>query len=245
VLDELDPPSAAIYVRSDQTEREARETLAALGYDGPTAPIRVARGAASEHTALLVLYDVPQIATEWRAATSGQPARIVALAPPRLLGQIRSLAGTDVAPVSFAAPLDAARAQMAKLRAELRRELAAGTPPHELLAVEPLLEEFDGVALAAAALRLLGHERAARTRLEAAAAAKTIKEPSPRPTERHADRPSDRRPRDDRDTRPTGRGPGARHEGPGGGRPPRDRGQRPPAGRPPGRRPLGPDRPGS
>jgi len=231
VLDELDPPSAAIYVRSEQGEREVRDTLSALGYDGPNAPIRAVQGAPSEHTTLLVLYDLPQLTSEWRAATSGHPARVVALMPPRLLGQLRALAGASVAPLSFAAPLDAARASMARLRAELRRELATGTPAHELLALEPLLEEFDGVALAAASLRLLAHERAARARLEAAQPTAAVKDTPVRPPERPS--AGGPRHRDDRGTRAPGAG-AARRDGPSGGQHPR--GHSPDHG--PGARPL-------
>jgi ATP-dependent RNA helicase DeaD len=57
---------------------------------------------------------------------------------------------------------------VAALRSELRDVLASGIPTHELLALEPLLDEYDGVEVAAAALRLL--ERARSTELIRAAA---------------------------------------------------------------------------
>jgi hypothetical protein len=161
VLDEVDPPSALVYVRSDEAERDVQEMLHALGYD--THPsVRLTRGDVTEHASLVILFDLPHGPAEWRAATASHPARVVALLAPRMLGQLGALAGVAVAPLPFAAPLDAARAREAQMRADLRRELSAGTPARELLALEPLLAEFDGAALAAAALRLLDRERTSR-----------------------------------------------------------------------------------
>jgi hypothetical protein len=45
------------------------------------------------------------------------------------------------------------------MREELRRVLVEGVPARELLALEPLLAEYDGAEVAAAALRLLERER--------------------------------------------------------------------------------------
>ncbi len=251
VLDELDPPSALIYVRSIDGEREVADTLRALGYDAHHA-VRLTRGEATEHTALVVLFDLPHTPAEWRAATASQPARVVALGPPRLLGQLRTLAGSIV-PLTFSAPFDAARASEAQLRADLRRELAAGTPARELLTLEPMLAEFDGAALAAAALRLLEHERTKRPRIEAAPPPQPPREATrqERPRDRDRERPrSDHGPRDARggpggrrsatDRAPTGGG-GRRefrprpndHSGP----PPRGQGDRE-SRRPPNARPL-------
>ncbi len=204
VLDELDPPSALIYVRSNDGEREVQETLRALGYDAHHA-IRLTHGAVNEHTALVILFDLPQTAAEWRAATSSQPARVVALVTPRLMGQLRALAGVAIAPLTFSAPVDAARASEAQLRAALRRELAAGTPARELLTLEPLLSEFDGAALAAAALRLLEHERTNRARAEPAAVAAPPSQVAPQ--ERSQDRGRER-PRHDQGARNARGGPG-------------------------------------
>jgi hypothetical protein len=166
VLDELDPPSGMVYVRSDASAREAGDVLRALGYEGEQAAIRLTRGGITEHASTVVLYDLPRATTEWQEAVAGNPARIVALLPPRLLDHLRSLATAEPTPMAFTAPLDTARAREAQLRSELRRELSTGTPGRELLTLEPLLTEFDGVALAAAALHLLEQERKARARLE-------------------------------------------------------------------------------
>jgi ATP-dependent RNA helicase DeaD len=55
-----------------------------------------------------------------------------------------------------------ARGKDAALRASLREVLAGGDVRREVLALEPLLEEFDGIEIAAAALRLLEQQRPAR-----------------------------------------------------------------------------------
>ena len=54
-----------------------------------------------------------------------------------------------------------ARDRDTRMRAELRALLAQGQFGRELLALEPLLDEFDGIEIAAAALQLLEQERAA------------------------------------------------------------------------------------
>jgi len=52
-----------------------------------------------------------------------------------------------------------ARAREEQLRTALREELAANAYSRELLTLEPLLAEFDGIEIAAAAVRLLEAER--------------------------------------------------------------------------------------
>ena len=52
-----------------------------------------------------------------------------------------------------------ARSRDEKVRDELRAALANGVNARELIALEPLLTEFDGVEIAAAALRLLERDR--------------------------------------------------------------------------------------
>jgi ATP-dependent RNA helicase DeaD len=232
VLDEVDPPSAAIYVRTDDSEHAVRETLRALGYVGDTAVVRVVRDAVTEHTALLLLYDLPYDADELRRAVGGEPGRAMALLRPRQLRHLRSLTAEPVTPFVFAAPTIAARAHEDALRAELRRELATGAPAREVLTLEPLLAEYDGVALAAAALRIL--ERARAT--PAAPTSVVTREPvGPRPVAqgRPADRGRDSAPRGPRDS---GHRSGPRSEGGG-------RGPRPSAGERPGQRDRGPSRP--
>jgi ATP-dependent RNA helicase DeaD len=56
-----------------------------------------------------------------------------------------------------------ARDRDARIRAELRELLDQGHFGRELIALEPLLEDYDGIEIAAAALQLAERERAARS----------------------------------------------------------------------------------
>jgi ATP-dependent RNA helicase DeaD len=176
LLDQLDPGTAAVWVRSAESEEAATHALRSLGYRAGGA-VRVTRGAADEAAGLVVLYDLPANRLELQGIVGAAPrATVVALAQPRQMPTLRALAGG--APVT-ALPLpgvaDAARAHDERMRAELRAALADEPPTRELIALEPLLEEFDGVELAAAALRLLERERA---RFDRAAAGQVAAAPA-------------------------------------------------------------------
>ncbi len=202
LLDEMDPPSAAVLVMSEASEREAARTLRSLGYhagaisSAAAAPdagsfgpdVRVVRGDAphaapagvgsaptdsvgapdgapptapgvSANVALLVLYDLPTDRAALDRAVAARPAQIVALAQPRQLDALRQIAGGPVTPLALPDQARDARTRDDAMRAELRAALTGGVPHRELLALEPLLAEFDGVQLAAAALRLLEQTR--------------------------------------------------------------------------------------
>ncbi|HEY0969963.1 MAG TPA: DbpA RNA binding domain-containing protein, partial [Gemmatimonadales bacterium] len=66
------------------------------------------------------------------------------------------------------------------LREELRAELAAGAPSRELLTLEPLLADHDGIELAAALLRMLEQERRARPARQGGGSVATSAEPASR-----------------------------------------------------------------
>lgn len=152
VLDDLDPPSAIIWTRTDRSERQARELLDALGYSDSTASVQVARGAISESAALVVLYDVPLDAGEMTEILQSAPVQIVALAQrselPRLPG---------AKPLTLSGPLERATQRVE----ELRRVLEAGVPASETTWLQPLLDSYDGIEIAAAAIHLLERERRA------------------------------------------------------------------------------------
>jgi len=159
ILDELDPPSAIVYVRSDETEREVREALQALGY--PEDVVRVSRSGGAEAIDLVVLFDLPANREELREAVGAQPQRVIAMTLPRQLASLTVLAGGGaITPVTLSEAGTRARSREAALRAELRDTLSSGKFARELLALEPLLDEFDGVEIAAAALQLLEKARA-------------------------------------------------------------------------------------
>jgi ATP-dependent RNA helicase DeaD len=159
VLDDLDPEVAAIFTRSDATERELRELLESLGHTGDDASVRITRGGPVIEADTLVLLDIPT-REELRAVMGGATPTVVAIVQPRQLDTVRALAGgAPVTPLHASGAPVRARKRVAAMRSQLREVLASGIPAHELLALEPLLEEYDAVELAAAALRLLERER--------------------------------------------------------------------------------------
>ena len=164
VLDELDAPSAVILACDEATADAAREILRSVGYDD-SALAQVSTDAVSANTALVVTLGVPA-ASVWQQAVDAQPAQIVALLSPRDLPALRLLAGaTEPRPLTDRSSVSKARAAESRRRAELRVELGDGIPSREVLALEPLLREHDGLEIAAAALRILERVRAEQTEL--------------------------------------------------------------------------------
>ena len=171
LLDELDPAGAAVFVRSDESERQMAVTLQELGY-GSDLGVRVVREAPAGEVDAVVLFDLPTSAQELRTLVGDAPPRVVAIVSPRQLAAVRALsAGGDVKPLSFPDATDRARKREQSLRAELRSVLEGDGFARELLAVEPLLDDFDGTEIAAAALRLLEESREALKRAAASARA--------------------------------------------------------------------------
>ncbi len=224
LLDEIDPPSATIYVRSAESERAVREALLLLGYHGDNGALRVVRGPISDHSALLVLFDLPHDSGELAQTVAGVPGRSIALLLPRQLPHLIALTAGPVRPFVFAGPAEAARGRDETMRSELRREITAGSLDREVLALEPLLAETDGVSIAAAALRLLERHRQSAA---AAAAATPANRPVAQPDAESRPPAGTGRPSGRPDAQGYGR---PRSGGPRGGRP--ERGGR---GDPPGR----------
>jgi len=174
LLDDIDPARAVVYVRSDDSERDVRDLLRALGYDHRGLPddvgVRVARAAGPGELDVVVLYDIPASREELREAVGPQSKRVVALVQPRMLSSLRVLAGgAPVTPFTLSDAGLRARTREEIVRSEIRDTLALGTFARELLALEPLLESYDGIEIAAATLRLLEQSRferdAARARV--------------------------------------------------------------------------------
>ena len=174
VLDDQDPVRGIVYVRTDDSERDVRDLLRALGYSEGQSPdepgVRVARAAGAGEEDLVVLYDIPASREELREAVGAQPRRVLALAQPRLLASLRVLAGG--APLTSFTLSEAgirARSREELVRTELRDTLSSGAFARELLTLEPLLDGYDGIEIAAATLRLLEQARferdAARARV--------------------------------------------------------------------------------
>ena len=163
LLDDMDPPSAAIIVSSDASEREATELLRTLGYSEGTSSVRVSKGEVEPSTYAAIFYDAPATRAELTRAGAASPVSLVALADIREIAALKRIAGGDVRPFSLTAPGNAAREREAAMRRELLGILESGVASREVLALEPLLERHDGIEIAAAALRLLEKERILRT----------------------------------------------------------------------------------
>jgi ATP-dependent RNA helicase DeaD len=158
-LDAIDPASAVVFVRDRDSDVRVRDLLRSLGYSSDDAPIRAGL-TAPPGTELVVLFDVPASREELREA-AGAATRVIALIQPRQLTSLRSLAaGGALKPFTLADSGARARDRDARVRSELRELLEQGHFGRELIALEPLLEDYDGVEIAAAALQLAERERA-------------------------------------------------------------------------------------
>jgi hypothetical protein len=217
VLDELDAPSAVVLAADAASADAARDVLRSVGY-GDSALAQVSTDAVAANSALVVTLGVPA-ASVWQNAVDAQPAQIVALITPRDLPALRLLAGaTEPRPLTDRSSVSKARSAEARRRAELRAELGDGIPSREVLALEPLLREHDGLEIAAAALRILERVRAEQTELVHAAElrvrtqmreAQKEKEREERDARPRSDGPRGFKPRGDgpREYKPRGDGP--------------------------------------
>ncbi len=219
LLDDLDPPSAAIVVDDDEAEAEASKTVKLLGYGLESSTVQVTRGEVAASTNAVIFFQPPASRTALAAASAAGAVTIVALAEPRELEELKRISGNQAKPFTLSAPGNAARDRDVAIRRELTFALDAGVATREVLALEPLLDRFDGIEIAAAALRMLEKERALRQLAQAEVRQAQAAPREERPSfDRSAARP-------DRGERPR---PGADR----GGRPDRgDRGVRPGADR--------------
>jgi hypothetical protein len=159
LFDDVDPPSAAIVVSDARGEGQARTALEALGYPADSVLVQVTRGAVALHTALVVFVGLPE-PDSLTAALGAHPARLVALVSARQHDALRQLTkGAVLVPYERSRAARAAREREENNRNALRLVLAAGLPSREIVALEPLLADHDGLEIAGAALRL--YERAA------------------------------------------------------------------------------------
>jgi ATP-dependent RNA helicase DeaD len=159
LLDDTDPERAAVYVRSDDAAKEVASTVRTIGIPEEDPSIVITRGEPVENISLVVLYESPLSAQALQTLAESGSA-VIALATARQIPALRALAsGGRVTPFVLSGPGARARSRDEKVRDELRAALANGVNARELIALEPLLTEFDGVEIAAAALRLLERDR--------------------------------------------------------------------------------------
>lgn len=192
LLDELDPPSVIIVANDPASADDARASVAALGYEGD-ANVRVVTEPVEEPAALTVLYDLPATAADVAAIAAAQPPRVVALVAPRQVTALRRTTAGAVTPLGLSEVPARARSGDERIRAVLRAELEAGIPAREVMAIEPLLAEFDGVEIAAAVLRILERERTEARARRVEAQRRPERTPEG-PVERGAEPAADRRP---------------------------------------------------
>lgn len=160
ILDAIDPESAVVVARSSDSRTVVEWLLRALGYGGASSTVRVSNGPDAS-AQLVIAYDLPGSEEELRRfVREAGTARVIALVTPRQLSALRRLAGGAITPFALPAAAERARTREDAMRDELRDVLASGQYSRELLALEPLLSEYDGSEVAAAALRLLEAERA-------------------------------------------------------------------------------------
>ncbi|MBC7789923.1 MAG: DbpA RNA binding domain-containing protein [Anaerolineae bacterium] len=156
LLDHVNPDLASIYVRSDAARMEVEDLLRALGYGASDNSISVAHRSPPKPGAAVVLYEQPASRAELSAAIGPDQPAIFALVNPSQLPALRLLAGRGtVEALSLPGPTESAAKSEHALRGRLRQLLGEGAPAREVLALEPLLDEFDGIEIAAAVLKLL------------------------------------------------------------------------------------------
>ena len=163
LLDDLDPPSAMIVARDEDAAAEAARILRTLGYHEDDESMTVTRGYvgnASTHT--VIFYQPPVTPGELQRITQAKPVQVVVVAAPGEVPWLRELTSGRLAPLNFHGPERRAHDREETVRQELRAVLARGVPAREVISLEPLLREFDGTELAAAALHVLERERAQR-----------------------------------------------------------------------------------
>ena len=162
LLDALDLPRVELYARSEPVRAEASSIARALGYPGDAVRLSDGTDAVASNDPL-VLLELPRSREELRAVVGPGARKLYALVQPSQLGSLRVLLGGGaVTPVTLIEAAERARGKDAALRASLRDVLTSGDVRREVLALEPLLAEFDGLEIAAAALRMLEEQRPAR-----------------------------------------------------------------------------------
>jgi hypothetical protein len=82
LLDDVDPPRAAVYANTDETARKVESLIRSLGYEGEESPLVLTRGEPVAGASLLVLFELPPNPGVLRDLSEGG-AMIVALITPR------------------------------------------------------------------------------------------------------------------------------------------------------------------
>ena len=163
LLDALDLPRAELYARTPTIRSEASTIARALGYSGDAVRLSSGETPSAATNDPLVLLELPKSKEDMRALVGSGARKLYALVQPSQLASLRGLLGGGaVTPMPLVEAAERARGKDAALRASLRDVLTSGDVRREVLALEPLLSEFDGIEIAAAALRMLEQQRGTR-----------------------------------------------------------------------------------
>ena len=160
LLDALDLPRAEIFARTAASRADAAAVIRTLGYSSEALRLSGENTGATNDP--LVLFDFPASREELRAAVGSGARQLYAVLRPSQVASLRTLAGGDVTPVALLEAAERARGKDAAMRSSIRDVLGTADVRREVLALEPLLSEFDGIEIAAAALRMLEQQRPTR-----------------------------------------------------------------------------------
>ena len=163
LLDALDLPRAELYARTPSIRAEGLVIARSLGYGADAVRITGGETPSVATNDPLVLLELPKSKEDMRALVGSGARKLYALVQPSQLASLRTLLGGGaVTPMPLVEAAERARGKDAALRASLRDVLTSGDVRREVLALEPLLSEFDGIEIAAAALRMLEQQRGTR-----------------------------------------------------------------------------------
>jgi ATP-dependent RNA helicase DeaD len=163
LLDALDLPRAELYARTESIRSEGATIARSLGYSSDAVRITSGETPSASTNDPLVLLELPKSKEDMRALVGSGARKLYALVQPSQLASLRTLLGGGaVTPMPLVEAAERARGKDAALRASLRDVLTSGDVRREVLALEPLLSEFDGIEIAAAALRMLEQQRGMR-----------------------------------------------------------------------------------
>lgn len=156
ILDALDPPSLVVVTASDVSADDATKALTRVGLVVDGLLVQVVRQPTSQHVSLVVLWDAPASAEALTEALATRPVDAIALLSPDELPSFRRF--TFGAATAWVPPTRKAKttSRIQRLRASLRDALqhGGGASASELSLLTPLLDDYDAVEIAAAALRL-------------------------------------------------------------------------------------------
>jgi ATP-dependent RNA helicase DeaD len=162
ILDQLDPPSATVLVRTPESEAEAKLALRQLGYRRDDDVVRVNRGEVPANIHTVIVYDPPVGSDLLGLVSRSNPTQIVSLVEAADAKTLKRLTGNRAYPLPPARQQSQGRLSDEQLRKELRALLDAGLGAREVGAIEPLLAEYDAAEIAGALVRLIERERERR-----------------------------------------------------------------------------------